>query len=81
MTTPRGDEIEAADAGLSCTCGSENFERVVVQRKPAAPIVTDFVACVGCSAMYWLPLRPHADPEFDYDKAFGPAKRRGQNSA
>lgn len=50
----RGDEIEDADVGLACLCGSENFERVVVQREPAALIVTDFVACIGCSAMYFF---------------------------
>jgi hypothetical protein len=43
-----GPELE-----LVCPCGFENFERIVVQRKPNAPIVTDFVACVGCKAMYW----------------------------
>lgn len=41
-----------------------------MQRKPAAPIVTDFVACVGCSAMYWLPMRPRVNAEFNYDKEF-----------
>ena len=46
---------------LVCPCGYENFERVVVQRKPHAPLVTDFVACVGCKTMYWAPVR-HPDP-------------------
>ena len=41
--------------GLSCLCGYENFERVVVERVPNRPIVTDFVACVGCRAMYFAP--------------------------
>jgi hypothetical protein len=50
------DPLEGADLGLVCLCGYENFERVVVQRAPHAPIVTDFVACVGCKAMYFAPL-------------------------
>jgi hypothetical protein len=41
---------------LVCPCGFENFERVVVHRKPQDPIVTDFVACVGCRAMYFAPV-------------------------
>jgi hypothetical protein len=54
----KGDRpLEGADLGLVCLCGYENFERVVVQRAPHAPIVTDFVACVGCKAMYFAPLR------------------------
>ena len=39
-----------------CPCGYENFERVVVQHNAGAPIVTDFVACVGCRAVYHSPL-------------------------
>ena len=53
-------EMEGPDLGLVCLCGHENFVRVIVQRKPAAPIVTDFVACVGCSAMYFAPVAPIA---------------------
>lgn len=37
---------------LVCPCGYENFERVVVERVAGRPIVTDFVACVGCRAVY-----------------------------
>ena len=74
--TPRGEEIDAAEAGLACVCGSENFERVIVQRKPAAPIVTDFVACVECCAMYWSPIRPRATEEFNYAKAYGDRLKR-----
>jgi hypothetical protein len=51
------DPLEGADLGLVCLCGYENFERVVVQRAPHAPIVTDFVACVGCKSMYFAPMR------------------------
>src|SRR5689334_446222 len=55
--------MDGVELDLVCPCGFENFERIVVQRKPHAPIVTDFVACVGCKAMYWAPLRPtHPDP-------------------
>jgi hypothetical protein len=45
-----------AELELICLCGFENFERVVVRRKPHDPIVTDFVACVGCRAMYFAPI-------------------------
>ena len=39
-----------------CGCGYENFERVIVERVPGRPITTDFLACVGCRAMYFSPL-------------------------
>ena len=48
--------MEGADLELACLCGSENFDRVVVQRRPHGPVVTDFVACVGCRAMYFAPV-------------------------
>ena len=48
--------MDGVELDLVCPCGYENFERVVVHRRPRAPIVTDFVACVGCKAMYWAPL-------------------------
>jgi hypothetical protein len=32
--------IDGAELELVCLCGYENFQRVVVQRKPNAPIVT-----------------------------------------
>ena len=38
-----------------CTWGSNNFERVVVQRPRAAPYETDFVACAECRVMYYIP--------------------------
>ena len=41
-----------------CLCGSIDFERIVVQRRPNAPITTDFVACLSCRAMYFVPLPP-----------------------
>ena len=61
--------LEGVELELQCACGHENFERVVVQRPPGAPIVTDFVACVGCRAMYFAPL-PKADP-----RALGPGDK------
>src|SRR4051794_9249034 len=55
---------------IRCSRGrGTGVERIVVQRKPHAPIVTDFVACVGCRAMYWSPI-PRPDPV---------AKRPGQD--
>jgi len=53
--------MDGVELELVCPCGYENFERVIVQRKPHGPIVTDFVACVGCRTMYLAPVRP-ADP-------------------
>jgi hypothetical protein len=53
----RKEGIDGAELGLACACGHENFERVVVQRRPHPPVVTDFVACVGCRSMYFAPLR------------------------
>ena len=50
-------DVDATELELTCPCGYENFERIVVERKPRPPIVTDFVACVGCKTMYWAPLR------------------------
>jgi hypothetical protein len=51
MACMDGEELD-----LTCPCGHENFERVVVRRKPNTPIVTDFVACVGCRAVYLAPV-------------------------
>jgi hypothetical protein len=48
------DPIEGADFGLVCQCGYENFERVIVRRPGRDVYVTDFVACVGCKAVYHL---------------------------
>jgi len=55
--------MDGLELELACPCGYENFERVIVQRKPHGPIVTDFVACVGCRAMYFAPRRPLDPPE------------------
>jgi len=54
--------VAGAELEIACPCGFENFERIVVQRKPHPPIVTDFVACVGCKTMYWAPLSRHSEP-------------------
>ena len=53
--------MDGVELELVCPCGHENFERVIVQRKPHGPIVTDFVACVGCRAVYYSPV-PRPDP-------------------
>ena len=59
-----------SDFGLSCSCGSENFERVVVQRVGQADYATDFVACVLCRVMFHLPHRPEpVDPALERDAA------------
>ena len=39
-----------APTSAACLCGSEAFERVIVQRKPGPPIVPYVVACTGCRA-------------------------------
>jgi hypothetical protein len=64
--------VDPEELELTCPCGFENFERIVVQRRPHPPVVTDFVACVGCKTMYWAPratglppspsVRPSIDP-------------------
>ena len=55
--------MDGVELELACPCGYENFERIVVQRKPHPPVVTDFVACVGCKAMYFAPVRRLDPPE------------------
>ena len=52
-------------------------------RRPDTPIVTDFVACIECNAMYWLPSRNSGVREpFDYDKAYAhmPKRKPGEKS-
>ena len=58
------DSLDGAELELVCPCGFENFERVIVQRKPHPLIVTDFVACVGCKTMYWSPVPMRDAPEW-----------------
>ena len=55
--------MDGVELELVCPCGYENFERIAVQRKPHPPVVTDFVACVGCKAMYFAPVRRPDPPE------------------
>ncbi|MDP9044019.1 MAG: hypothetical protein M3O01_04360 [Pseudomonadota bacterium] len=38
-----------------CTCGSSNFERVVVRRPNGQTYRTDFIACAECRVMYFDP--------------------------
>jgi hypothetical protein len=80
MLRMNGIELE-----LVCPCGFENFERVVVQRKPHGAIVTDFVACVGCRAMYWAPqaapLPPEVRPGHGMMAIGGPEKRPDSDAA
>ena len=59
-----------SDYGLSCPCGSENFERVSVRRAGMADYATDFVACVLCHVMFHLPHRSGlVDPTLERDAA------------
>lgn len=55
--------MDGVELELTCPCGYESFDRVIVQRRPHGPIITDFVACVGCKAMYYAPQRPLDPPE------------------
>lgn len=48
--------MEETGFGGECQCGSFEFERVIVQRRPNGPITTDFVACASCKAVYFDPL-------------------------
>ena len=77
--------MDGVELELVCPCGYENFERVVVQRKPHPPIVTDFVACVGCKAMYWAPqaapLPPERSPGQDMKAIGGPERREDSSEA
>ena len=65
------DPIEGADFGLVCPCGYENFERVIVRRPGREPHVTDFVACVGCKAVFHLAAYSETgDAQFKSDAAY-----------
>ena len=55
--------MDGVELELVCPCGYENFERIIVQREPQPPVVTDFVACVGCKAVYFSPVRRPDPPE------------------
>ncbi len=46
----------------------ENFERVVVRRLGQRDYCTEFVACVLCKVMFYVPEAPHqADPTLEHD--------------
>jgi hypothetical protein len=64
-----------SELALVCPCGYENFERIVVQRRPHPALVTDFVACVGCKAVYFAPVRRPDPPEIR------PARRCAESAA
>lgn len=49
--------------GAPCMCGAENFQRVVVERVPSRPVVTDLIACVECHCVYYSPLPKPAPAE------------------
>ena len=54
-----------------CPCGSTRFERVVVERCPRAPIVTDFIACLSCRTMlHSPPAWVDSDDKLKRDAAF-----------
>ena len=53
------DHLDTAP-GLSCTCGCEAFERVIVERVIGHRIVTDLVSCIECKVVYYVPLPPLA---------------------
>ncbi|MDQ2736037.1 MAG: hypothetical protein M3Y55_13850 [Pseudomonadota bacterium] len=58
------------DFGLTCACGSENFERVVIRRLQRHDYRTDFVACVLCRVMFHVPEPDgSADPDLEHDAA------------
>lgn len=60
------DSLDGTALGLVCACGLKKFERIVVDRKPKPPFVTEFVACARCRAMYHSPVRveaPSTSPE------------------
>ena len=77
--------MDGVELELVCPCGYENFERVVVQRKLHPPIVTDFVACVGCKAMYWAPqaasLPPERSPGQEMKAIGGPERQEDSSEA
>jgi len=77
--------MDGAELELSCPCGYETFERIVVQRKPHPPLVTDFVASLGCKAMYFARVRRPDPPEIRLGHGMlgigGPEPRPDSNAA
>ena len=74
------DPIEGADFGLVCQCGAENFERVIVRRPGRDPHVTDFVACVGCKAVFHLAADAETSSRNLNDTPAEIAPKRGRNT-
>jgi len=46
---------------FSCSLRTSRTSSEIVTRRPGSPIVTDFVACDGCRAVYFAPV-PRPDP-------------------
>src|SRR5262245_47879929 len=44
------------------TCGSREYERVVVRRRDGRPYDTAFYACMGCTTMFGDPAKYSAPP-------------------
>jgi hypothetical protein len=44
------------------TCGSREYERVVVRRRDGKPYDTAFYACMGCTTMFGDPTKYSAPP-------------------
>lgn len=44
------------------TCGSREYERVVVRRRDGKPYDTAFFACMGCTTMFGDPTKYSAPP-------------------
>ena len=57
--------------GLACNCGSEAFERVIVERVIGHRIVTDLVSCIECKVVYYVPLPPPAPVVLPPDHGMG----------
>ncbi len=47
---------------LCRTCGSRDYERVVVRRRDGKPYDTSFYACMGCTTMFGDPNKYSAPP-------------------
>jgi hypothetical protein len=58
-----------------CTCGSNNFERVVIERPRTAPYETDFIACEECRVMYYSPKASDPPTPASLSVSWRPAPR------
>ena len=45
-----------------CACGSQNFERILIERPGRGASRTGFVACAECRAVYYSPEKKDAAP-------------------